>query len=124
MATDERGVVHGAFECRAQAEKVVEELRCDGFGEGRVKWMVDGTGAADQATGTEGVGGGRTKTARRTFADCFTGGFVGGLAGVVATGLMPGAGPVSAAVFLAACTAAGGVLGAAGVPFAAGMSGE
>src|SRR2546430_17569176 len=98
MATDERGVVHGAFECRAQTEKVVEELRWDGFGGGQGKWKVDGTGAADQATGREGVGGGRTRTARRTFADCFTGGIVGGLAGVVATGLMPGAGPEGAAV--------------------------
>src|SRR5437773_1558111 len=107
MATDQRTVVHGAFESRAQTEKAVQESRWVAIGERRSKRELDGSGAAERATGAEGTGGGETRTGRGAFADCFTGGVVGGVAGVVVTGLMPGVGPESAAVLLAACTAVG-----------------
>lgn len=126
MAIHHQHVV-GVFAERSEAERVVDELRENGFAEGDIGYAIRDQGTPDRpevgdatdtlapevAAGSAGTG-------------ALTGGLLGGLIGAAAALAVPGIGPVLAGGILASAlggaaigAAAGGLLGglvAIGVP--------
>ena len=122
MAIHHQHVV-GVFADRTEAERVIDELRQQGFAEGDIGYAIRERGAHDRpdveapapevAAGSAGTG-------------ALTGGLLGGLIGAAAAFAVPGIGPVLAGGILASAlggaaigAAAGGLLGglvAIGVP--------
>jgi hypothetical protein len=108
--------VVGVFGDRAEAERVIGELRDAGFAEGDIGYAIRASGVGE---GGEGHDLTTPESAAGSAATgALTGGLLGGLIGAAAALIVPGIGPVLAGGILASAlggaavgAAAGGVLG-------------